>query len=152
MRIVFVTTGRFHVLDLARELAALAHDVQFLSCVPRSRAAQFGLPQAAHRRGLLALAPLLLAQRRCAPALAGRLEILTMKLVDSLAARLLEPCDVFIGMSGLCRSSLSSAQRRYGALTVSAVTSNQPLRVEIEPATLNCLTRTSFPTNSMPNG
>jgi len=35
---------------------------------------------------------------------------------------------------------------------VSAVTSNQPLRVEIEPATLNCLTRTSFPTNSMPNG
>jgi len=37
-------------------------------------------------------------------------------------------------------------------LEVSAVTSNQPLRVEIEPATLNCLTRTSFPTNSMPNG
>ena len=35
---------------------------------------------------------------------------------------------------------------------LSAVTSNQPLRVEIEPATLNCLTRTSFPTNSMPNG
>jgi len=35
---------------------------------------------------------------------------------------------------------------------MSAVTSNQPLRVEIEPATLNCLTRTSFPTNSMPNG
>ncbi|HQF40494.1 MAG TPA: HDOD domain-containing protein [Opitutaceae bacterium] len=46
--------------------------------------------------------------------------------------------------------SQPEALRESAAL--SAVTSNQPLRVEIEPATLNCLTRTSFPTNSMPNG
>jgi hypothetical protein len=27
MRVAIVTTGRFHVLDLARELAALGHNV-----------------------------------------------------------------------------------------------------------------------------
>ena len=62
MKIAVVTTGRFHVLDLARELAALGHELQFFSCVPRKRAAKFGLPAGAHRRGLLAIAPLLLAE------------------------------------------------------------------------------------------
>ncbi len=118
MKISVVTTGRFHVLDLARELAALGHELQFFSCVPRKRAAKFGLPAGAHRRGLLAIAPLLLAQRHCAPARARRLEVLTLVLADRMAALLLEPCDVFVGMSGLCRCSLRSASDRFGALTV----------------------------------
>ena len=42
--IAILTTGRFHLLDLARELAYLGHDVNFYSCVPRNRCIKFGLP------------------------------------------------------------------------------------------------------------
>jgi len=49
-------------------------------------------------------------------------------------------------------ASITNSGTVSASFNMSAVTSNQPLRVEIEPATLNCLTRTSFPTNSMPNG
>src|SRR5690242_18534482 len=34
LRIAIATGGRFHVLDLARELAALGHEVQLYSFVP----------------------------------------------------------------------------------------------------------------------
>ena len=48
LNIAIATVGRFHVLDLARELHALGHDVRFYSCVPRARARSFGLPDECH--------------------------------------------------------------------------------------------------------
>ena len=48
LRIAIATGGRFHVLDLARELDALGHEVQFYSYVPKARALQFGLPARCH--------------------------------------------------------------------------------------------------------
>lgn len=44
MRIGIASLGRFHVLDLARELDVLGEEVQFHSYVPRKRAERFGLP------------------------------------------------------------------------------------------------------------
>jgi len=44
LRVGIATSGRFHVLDLARELHALGHEVRLYSYVPRRRAMTFGLP------------------------------------------------------------------------------------------------------------
>jgi hypothetical protein len=44
MRVAIMTAGRFHVLDLARELAALGHEVAFYSYVLKKMAVRFGLP------------------------------------------------------------------------------------------------------------
>lgn len=115
MRIAIVTTGRFYVLDLARELAGLGHDVRFYSFVPRNRAEQFGLPRKCHRGLLPFVLPLIAAQRKGPKAWGNRLDVLLQKAVDSLAARFLEPCDVFIGMSGLCVRSAQVAREKYGA-------------------------------------
>ena len=49
MRIAIATTGRFHVLDLARELSGLGEDVTLHSWLPNSRTSKFGLPAANHR-------------------------------------------------------------------------------------------------------
>ena len=115
MRIAIATTGRFHVLDLARELAALGHEVAFYTTVPRSRAIRFGLPPES-RRGLFAwLAPLLALQRYGGRWISQGINPLIMKAADRLIARRLEPCDVFIGMSGLCIQSAQAARERYGA-------------------------------------
>ncbi len=115
MRIAIVTTGRFHVLDLARELAALGHDVRFYSYVPRARARQFGLDVKYHRNLLPWVLPLLALHGRLPRSCGPALEAMVQRVVDRVAARWLEPCDVFIGMSGLCVRSAQAARRKYGA-------------------------------------
>lgn len=115
MQIAIATTGRFHVLDLARELAALGHDVAFFSCVPRKRAEQFGLPRQCHRALLPWVLPLLAARSKGPGAWSNYLDVLLQRAVDGLVARWLEPCDVFIGMSGLCVKSAQAAREKYGA-------------------------------------
>lgn len=115
MRIAIATTGRFHVLDLARELAKLGHEVAFWSIVPRGRAVgKFGLPLAAHRNLLPWVLPLLVVQRG-GSYLRQWANPLLLTAVDRLVAHRLQPCDVFIGMSGLCIESARVARDRYGA-------------------------------------
>ena len=63
LRIAIATFGRFHVLDLARELSALGHDVRFYSYVPRMRAIRFGLPKRCHVSLLVLLWPLVAMSR-----------------------------------------------------------------------------------------
>src|SRR5262245_44323934 len=55
LRVGIASSGRFHLLDLARELNALGVNVRFYSYVPRKRAEAFGLPRHCH----VALLPLL---------------------------------------------------------------------------------------------
>jgi hypothetical protein len=115
MKIAIATTGRFHVLDLARELSALGHDVAFYSILPRGRALRFGLPLSAHRGLLPWLAPLLVAQRYGGSAVSRAVNPLILMAADRLIAHRLEPCDAFIGMSGICVESARVARDRYGA-------------------------------------
>ena len=72
LRIAIATAGRFHVLDLARELHALGHRVRFYSYVPRSRARSFALP-AECVVSLLPFALPALAWQRLAPGFLPRL-------------------------------------------------------------------------------
>lgn len=44
-KINILSPGRFHVLDLARELDKNGFDVKFYSFVPTKRAMRFGLPK-----------------------------------------------------------------------------------------------------------
>jgi glycosyltransferase involved in cell wall biosynthesis len=114
-RIAIVSTGRFWVLDLARELHALGHTVTFYSLLPLSRARKFGLLPQCHRSLLLYLFPLVVAWRICPKSLTSLADRLLQRAVDFLAAIRLEPCDVFIGMSGLCVRSARAARDKYAA-------------------------------------
>lgn len=116
MRIAIASMGRFHVLDLARELDALGEDVRFYSYVPRTRAQRFGLPAHCHR-GLLPFVAPLAAWERMAPRAwpAGRERAMAYTL-DALITAQLKPCDVFICMSGMYLDAARHAKERYGAL------------------------------------
>lgn len=115
LRVAIATVGRFWVLDLARELSALGHEVAFWSSVTAKSAVSFGLPARAHRGLLPHLFPLV-ALRRFAPgrmaASANRQLIIA---TDRLIAARLEPCDAFVGMSGVAVESARVARDRYGA-------------------------------------
>ncbi|MGY6214044.1 glycosyltransferase family 4 protein [Methylolobus aquaticus] len=115
MKVCIATTGRFHVLDLARELDRLGYEVSFWSIVPRRRAERFGLPRGCHRGLLWRFWPLVLAQRFGTQALRRAAGDRLMQSVDRQIASRLERCDVFIGMSGIAIESARSARERYGA-------------------------------------
>jgi starch synthase len=115
MRIAIATTGRFHVLDLARELCSLGHQVAFWSMVPKRRAVRFGLPEVAHRSLLPLLFPLVVAHRHGGQHLSQLANRPLLAATDRLIAQRLEPCDVFIGMSGLAVHSARAARERFGA-------------------------------------
>ena len=63
LRVGIATSGRFHLLDLARELDGLGVDVQFYSYVPQKRAEKFGLPGRCHVALLPFLFPLVAMER-----------------------------------------------------------------------------------------
>ncbi len=117
MRIAILSSGRFHVCDLARELDALGHDVKFYSCVPKSVTRRFGLPDACNRSLLLYLAPLFFLMRKTMHSSFGRyFEQFFITALDALAAHIIEPCDVFIGMSGMSTKAALAVRRKYKAM------------------------------------
>jgi starch synthase len=115
IRIAIATAGRFHVLDLARELNALGYAVDFYSYVPKSRTVRFGLPSACHRSLVLFALPALSVER-FAPAVPRSVrEWLLYKSLNLAIMARLRPCDLFIGMSGIYLEAARFAKRRFGA-------------------------------------
>jgi len=116
MRIAILTSGRFHVCDLARELDALGHDVAFYSYVPKSRTRKFGLPDRSNRCLLPFVAPLIAARRLTrSSAIQSLLDHQIKRVLDHVAARLIRRCDVFISISGLALVSAETIRRKTGA-------------------------------------
>jgi starch synthase len=118
LRIGIATSGRFHLLDLARELDALGGEVQFYSYVPRKRAETFGLPGRCHVALLPFLFPLVALERllpRLFPHTTERLMCWALDIATILRMR---RCHVFICMSGMYVHAPRFAQWRYGARVI----------------------------------
>src|SRR6516165_8185609 len=118
MRVVIASPGRFHLLDLARELHDLGVEVHFYSYIPRKRSEKFGLPGRCHVALLPFLFPLV-AWERLLPRLFPRaLERLMCWALDMLTISRMRPCDVFICMSGMYLQAPRFARWRYGARVI----------------------------------
>jgi glycosyltransferase involved in cell wall biosynthesis len=118
MRVAVAAGGRFHVLDLARELHALGHEVTFYSYLPRARASRFGLPAQCHVSLFPLMAPILAAERLAPGSIGRTLSHARMRMLDRLVARLLRPCDVLVAMSGMFVATLRAAKQRYAATVI----------------------------------
>jgi alpha-maltose-1-phosphate synthase len=115
LHIAIATAGRFHVLDLARELADLGYAVDLYSYVPKTRALRFGLPSTCHR-SLLPFAFPALALDRFAPVIQSSIrEWFLYKSLNLAVMMRLRTCDLFIAMSGIYLEAARFAKRRFGA-------------------------------------
>src|SRR5262249_48838422 len=118
LRVGIASSGRFHLLDLARELDALGVEVCFYSYLPRTRAQTFGLPG----RCLISLFPILfplVVLERLFPRIFPRtIERLMCWALDVLTILRMRRCDVFICLSGIYLHAPRFAQWRYGARVV----------------------------------
>jgi starch synthase len=115
LNIAIATAGRFHVLDLARELHALGHHVRFYSYLLRARARHFGLPDECHASLLPLLLPAVAWQRMIPRLMPEMRERVLYALLNRAVIMRLHPCDVFICMSGIYLEAARFAKERYGA-------------------------------------
>jgi glycosyltransferase involved in cell wall biosynthesis len=118
LRVGIAASGRFHLLDLARELDALGAEVRFYSYVRRKRAETFGLPGRCHVALLPFLFPLVAMERllpRLFPHITERLMCWGLDMLTLLRMR---RCDVFICMSGIYVHAPRYAKWRYGARVI----------------------------------
>jgi starch synthase len=116
LKVGIATSGRFHLLDIARELDALGVKVDFYSYVSRKRAASFGLPRRCHVALLALLFPIVAWERIFPRIFPLVLERLLYWALDVAVIIRLRKCDVFICMSGLYLNAARYARWRYGAL------------------------------------
>lgn len=115
LRIAIATGGRFHVLDLARELSSLGHDVTFYAALNARRVEKFGLPKTFLISFLFFLFPFLILERLSKGKIRSKVQYYQNVVLDFLIAQRLKNCDIFIGMSGLCVQSSSVARKKFGA-------------------------------------
>jgi glycosyltransferase involved in cell wall biosynthesis len=118
LRVGIASSGRFHLLDLARELDALGVEVCFYSYLSRTRAQIFGLPGRCHISLFPIVFPLVVLQRLFPWIFPHTIERLMCWALDVLTILRMRRCDVFICMSGIYLHAPRFAQWRYGARVV----------------------------------
>lgn len=116
MKINIAASHRFHLLDLARELQNLGHDVRFYSYVPTRRVVDFGLKKENSKSLFFYMVPFLVLMRLTKSSdFALRLLNLAM---DYFLAWFMRPCDVYIGLGTVYKKSFADAKKKFGALTI----------------------------------
>jgi alpha-maltose-1-phosphate synthase len=116
LRVGVAASGRFHMLDLARELDTLGVDVRFYSYVSRKRAESFGLARRCHVALLPFLFPLVALERLFPRFFPHIIERLMCWALDICLILRMQRCEIFICMSGMYVLAARFAKWRYGAL------------------------------------
>lgn len=116
MKINILTSGRFHVLDLARELSKLGYDVKLYSYVPVGRAESFGLEKKHQFSLLFFMMPLLVLMKLFPKSLLIKKMVVTYQ--DFITALVMRKADVVIAMSGLYIKSLEIAKKNNAKIIV----------------------------------
>jgi len=118
LKLVFLTSGRFHVFDQVRELIKLGHDVTVYTLAPLGSAKQFGVPAENHvwlaPRIPIRMALFMLLRKT---SLSKWAYLMINDALDKKMARIMPEADAFISMSGMCRYSLKAA-RSKGIMTI----------------------------------
>ncbi len=99
IKINVLSEGRFHMLDLARELAIAGYDVKFYSFVPKKRSISFGLPKECATSIVLPLSPFLALDKKIFPK-HEYFHKLRVRMQDLIVTHAMRKCDVLISLTG----------------------------------------------------
>lgn len=116
IKINIASTHRFHLLDLARELSRLGHDVTFYSYVPSKRCQKFGLPKDCSKSMFLLALPFFVLQK----IFGNKPWIIKYRniLLDNYLSYFMRPCDIYIGLGTAYLKSFKIAKKRFHAITI----------------------------------
>lgn len=115
MKIIVASSGRAHLLDMARELQKQGHDVTFYSFTYKRYIGDFDFPLENYRSLLWLVAPFVFLHRKCHLSWARRGY---GTLMDYYVALTMPKCDVFIAQSPYYTKSLLKAKKKHQAVTI----------------------------------
>ncbi len=116
MKINIASSHRFHLLDLARELSSLGHEVRFYSYVPTKRAIKFGLKKECSYSLFIPMLPFLALLKLSKGAYWAT--ALKDRVLDFYLSWFMKPCDVYIALGTVYEKSIATAKRKFGATTI----------------------------------
>lgn len=116
IKINILSEGRFHLLDLARELNSQGFDVKFYSFVPTKRAVAFGLPKQCSASITGVLAPFLAIERKLFKRKIWSRQ-LRIKAQDLIVGLFMRRCDVLISLTGSYVYAVKMA-KKSGAIII----------------------------------
>jgi alpha-maltose-1-phosphate synthase len=115
MKVNIGCQGRFHLFDLAHQMAQLGHLSYLYTGYPKFKVRQLPLAKVSTFPWLMA--PYMVLTRTLSEPLLRRLEFPLLTSFDSWVMRHLEPCDVYHCLSGAGLFTHQLARQRYGAVT-----------------------------------
>lgn len=117
MKINILSSHRFHLLDLARELACQGHDVRYYSYVPVRRCVEFGVDSSLCRSLLWLVWPFFALVRIAPKQWQESIVWYRNLLMDKYLAQKMRSCDVCIGIGTVYVRAFEAAKRN-GAITI----------------------------------
>jgi starch synthase len=116
MKINIAASHRFHLLDLARELEKLGHEVRFYSYVPTKRAVKYGLKKENSYSIFYIMIPFL-ALLKLSNRSGWSLKLINRAL-DFYLSNFMKPCDFYIALGPVYKNSIKKAQKDFNAVTI----------------------------------
>lgn len=116
VKINVLTEGRFHMLDLARELDAQGFDVQLYSFIPQKRTEKFGLKKKCCKSIFLLLAPVLLLNKKFFKR-NKMIQKIRVLLQDFFVTMSMRKCDILISLTGSYVKAIKKAKNQ-GAIII----------------------------------
>lgn len=117
IKINILTEGRFHMLDLARELNQQGFDVKLYSFVPTKRAVKFGLPVDCSESFVVWLAPFLLLDKEIF-AKQDWSHRLRIRAQDFIVEHKMRKCDLLISLSGSYIKAVDKAKKAGSVIII----------------------------------
>lgn len=118
MRINVLASHRFHLLNLARELARQGQDVRFYSYVPKNRCVGYGLTSDECVSLLWLVWPFFVLEKISPRSWQEQIVWYRNLLIDQYVAHTMRRCDVLIALGSVYRQSLISAKQKFGAKVI----------------------------------
>lgn len=117
MVVNILASHRFHLLDLARELSNLGHDVRFYSYVPAKRCADFGLDKSLCVSFLWLVWPFFIFSKIVSKGWQDNIVWYRNLLIDWYVSRTMRKCDVCLGIGTVYVKAFKTAKKK-GAITI----------------------------------
>lgn len=118
MIINVVSSHRFHLLDLARELSSLGHNVRYYSYVPSKRCAEFGIKPEICSCFLWLVWPFFLLEKILPRSCDTRVIWYRNLVMDWYVSHTMRKCDVLIVMGYVYQRCMSDAKKKWNTLTI----------------------------------
>lgn len=120
MVINIISTHRYHLLDIARELINQGYNVRFYSCLPKKLCESFGLPKGNAQCILWIVGVFFILEKIGQKNIRWKYMVngIRNRIIDWYVSHTMRRCDVLIALGCIYTNSILKAKNEWGAKTI----------------------------------